>query len=90
MSTQSKNPVYRQTEVSFKQLTDSNQSSVDDMAVIRGHGWVQTESSQYLVNLLLFTELARASLMERDVRWRTRGKTACISYKESLTPVISH
>ena len=39
MSTQSKNPVYRQTEVSFKQLTDSNQSSVDDMAVIRGHGW---------------------------------------------------
>ena len=44
MSTQSKNPVYRQTEVSFKQLTDSNQSSVDDMAVIRGHGWVQMES----------------------------------------------
>ena len=44
MSTQSKNPVYRQTEVSFKQLTDSNQSSVDDMAVIRGHGWVQSES----------------------------------------------
>ena len=40
VSTQSKNPVYRQTEVSFKQLTDSNQSSVDDMAVIRGHGWV--------------------------------------------------
>ena len=37
MSTQSKNPVYRQTEVSFKQLTDSNQSSVDDMAVIKGH-----------------------------------------------------
>ena len=34
-----KNPVYRQTEVSFKQLTDSNQSSVDDMAIIRGqHG----------------------------------------------------
>ena len=31
-----KNPVYRQTEVSFKQLTDSNQSSVDDMAVLRG------------------------------------------------------
>jgi len=38
VQTQSKNPVYRQTEVSFKQLTDSNQSSVDDMAVIRGHG----------------------------------------------------
>ena len=33
--TQSSNPVYRQPEVSFKQLTDSNQSSVDDMAVIR-------------------------------------------------------
>ena len=45
MSTQSKNPVYRQTEVSFKQLTDSNQSSVDDMAVIRGHGWVQAANS---------------------------------------------
>ena len=35
VQTQSSNPVYRQTEVSFKQLTDSNQSSVDDMAVIR-------------------------------------------------------
>ncbi len=33
--TQSSNPVYRQPEVSFKQLTDSNQSSVDDMAIIR-------------------------------------------------------
>ena len=33
-----RNPVYRshQAEVSFKQLTDSNQSSVDDMAVLRG------------------------------------------------------
>ena len=38
VQTQSKNPVYRQPEVSFKQLTDSNQSSVDDMAVIRGQG----------------------------------------------------
>ena len=35
VQTQSSNPVYRQTEVSFKQLTDSNQSSVDDMATIR-------------------------------------------------------
>ena len=35
MQAGTKNPVYRQTEVSFKQLTDSNQSSVDDMAVIR-------------------------------------------------------
>ena len=35
VQTQSSNPVYRQPEVSFKQLTDSNQSSVDDMAVIR-------------------------------------------------------
>lgn len=37
VQTQSRNPVYRQTEVSFKQLTDSNQSSVDDMAIIRAH-----------------------------------------------------
>jgi len=45
--TQSSNPVYRQPEVSFKQLTDSNQSSVDDMAVIRDCSLDRREDSMH-------------------------------------------
>ena len=68
MSTQSKNPVYRQTEVSFKQLTDSNQSSVDDMAVIRGHGWVQSEYMESISCELVTVYRIGASLANGERR----------------------
>ena len=68
MSTQSKNPVYRQTEVSFKQLTDSNQSSVDDMAVIRGHGCVQSEQMESVSCELVTVYRIGASLANGERR----------------------